>query len=244
MCRTELTELATAAIAAAAATADMGVDVFIFAGADDLFADGVSLPPFDAAADNAAKAEAAAAFAATDDDEEVADLPWLGPRQSTRPRTCSNCAVRKKSLMASWLMFTSPLYMKRSRFSTSEAHTSRRITMGCSHGLALSSLRKYGEHALNTTLCAVNERVSQAMVTSTKSSSSRRCRNEDKIDDWKSFHLSEYCWGVSCAEVRGEACGETGGSILTLVVLLFSVVWMSVDSVIVDTAARGEFAPH
>lgn len=232
-CRAEFTALAAAAIAAAAATADIGVDVLIFTGAGNLFTVGVVALPitlFDDA-DNAANADAAAAAA----EEDVVDvLPPFGPKQSTRPLTCSNWAVRKKSLMASWLMFTSPLYMNRSRFSTSEAHTSRKMTIGCSHGLAFSNFRKYGEQALSTTLCAVNERVSQAMVTSTKSSSSRRCRNEDRIDDWKSFHLSEYCcW--SFVTVRGEACGETGASILMPVVLLFSVVWMRVDSVMLDT---------
>lgn len=44
------------------------------------------------------------------------------------------------------------------------------------------------------TLWAVNDRWSHANVTSTKSSSSRKWRNDDKIDDWKSFHLSAYCW--------------------------------------------------
>lgn len=44
------------------------------------------------------------------------------------------------------------------------------------------------------TLWAVNDRWSHANVTSTKSSSSRKWRNDDRIDDWKSFHLSAYCW--------------------------------------------------
>lgn len=44
------------------------------------------------------------------------------------------------------------------------------------------------------TLWAVNDRWSHANVTSTKSSSSRRCRKEVSIDDWKSFHFSAYCW--------------------------------------------------
>lgn len=44
------------------------------------------------------------------------------------------------------------------------------------------------------TLCAVNDRWSHASVTSTKSSSSRKCRNDVNIDDWKSFHFSAYCW--------------------------------------------------
>ena len=44
------------------------------------------------------------------------------------------------------------------------------------------------------TLWAVNDRWSHANVTSTKSSSSRKCRNEVNIDDWKSFHFKAYCW--------------------------------------------------
>lgn len=83
---------------------------------------------------------------------------------------------------------------------------------------------KYGLHALRTTLCAVNDRISQASVTSTKSSSSRKCRNDDKIELWKSFHLRAYC----CSD--GD--GDTARSIFVVVVLLFSVVCNNVDSVI------------
>lgn len=62
-----------------------------------------------------------------------------GPVTSAKPRTCSNCAVFKKSLNCSWPMCTSPLYIKRSKLSTSSARMSRNMTIGCSHGLALSS---------------------------------------------------------------------------------------------------------
>lgn len=147
-----------------------------------------------------------------------------GPVTSARPRTCNSWAVFRKSLICSCPICTSPLYINRSKLSTSSARTSRKMTIGCSHGLAFSSFRKYGLQALSTTLCAVKDRVSQASVTSTKSSSSRKCRNDDRIELWKSFHFSEYC----CSD--GD--GETGGSIFTPVVLLFSVVWINVDSVI------------
>lgn len=59
--------------------------------------------------------------------------------------------------------------------------------------LTLSNLRKYGLHAERTTLCAVKLLLSQASVTSTKSSSSLKFRNVLRILEWKSFHLSEYC---------------------------------------------------
>jgi len=60
--------------------------------------------------------------------------------------------------------------------------------------LTLSSFLKYGLHAESTTLWAVKLRLlSQASVTSTKSSSSLKCRNELKMLEWKSFHLNEYC---------------------------------------------------
>lgn len=179
-----------------------------------------------------------------------------GPVTSAKPRTCSNWAVFKKSLNCSWPMCTSPLYIKRSKLSTSSARMSRKMTIGCSHGLAFSSFLtiwnlkkkltqncrkytrkleqsrqyrhlnylKYGLHALRTTLCAVNDRISQANVTSTKSSSSRKCRNDDKIELWKSFHFRAYC----CSD--GD--GETARSIFVVVVLLFSVVCNKVDSVI------------
>lgn len=88
----------------------------------------------------------------------------------------------------------------------------------------MSNYLKYGLHALRTTLCAVNDRISQANVTSTKSSSSRKCRNDDKIELWKSFHFRAYC----CSD--GD--GETARSIFVVVVLLFSVVCNKVDSVI------------
>lgn len=94
---------------------------------------------------------------------------------------------------------------------------------------------KYGLHALKTTLCAVNDRISQANVTSTKSSSSRKCRNDDKIELWKSFHLRAYC----CSD--GD--GVTARSIFVVVVLLFSVVCNSVDSVI-SLVANKFFLPN
>lgn len=62
-----------------------------------------------------------------------------GPVTSAKPRTCSNCAVFKKSLNCSWPMCTSPLYINRSKLSTSSARMSRKMTIGCSHGLAFSS---------------------------------------------------------------------------------------------------------
>lgn len=46
---------------------------------------------------------------------------------------------------------------------------------------------------VSLTLCAVNVAPAQASVTSTKSSSSLKRRNDDTIAEWKSFHLSEYC---------------------------------------------------
>lgn len=57
----------------------------------------------------------------------------------------------------------------------------------------MSKSRKYGLHAERTTLCAVKVQLSQASVTSTKSSFSLRRRNELRMLKWKSFHLSEYC---------------------------------------------------
>lgn len=59
--------------------------------------------------------------------------------------------------------------------------------------LTLSKSRKYGLQAERTTLCAVKVQLSQASVTSTKSSWSLRLRNELRMLKWKSFHLSEYC---------------------------------------------------
>lgn len=186
---------------------------------------------------NALTAAAAAAVAPTDADDVFVPLMGAdvvivdvdrprdcGPVTSAKPRTCSNWAVFRKSLNCSWPMCTSPLYMKRNKLSTSSARTSRNITMGCSHGLAFNNFLKYGLHALNTTLCAVNDPLSQANVTSTKSSSSRKCRNDDNIELWKSFHFNEYC----CSD--GD--GDTGGSIFVVAVLLFSVVCSRVDSVI------------
>lgn len=84
-------------------------------------------------------------------------------------------------------------------------------------------------------MCAVNDRISQANVTSTKSSSSRKCRNDDKIELWKSFHLRAYC----CSD--GD--GETARSIFVVVVLLFSVVCNSVDSVI-SFGCKREWFPY
>lgn len=61
------------------------------------------------------------------------------------------------------------------------------------NALTLSRFRKYGLHAERTILCAVKLQLSQASVTSTKSSTSRSWRTELRMLDWKSFHLSEYC---------------------------------------------------
>lgn len=46
----------------------------------------------------------------------------------------------------------------------------------------------------------MNDRWSHANVTSTKSSSSRKCRNDESIDDWKSFHFSAYCWSFGVGD--------------------------------------------
>lgn len=83
--------------------------------------------------------------------------------------------------------------------------------MGCWQGFAFNSLLKYGLHAESTTLWAVKEHPSQAKVTSTKSSSSRRCRNEDNILEWKSFHRSAYC----CSGEVSPPIGQLKGAIST-----------------------------
>lgn len=102
--------------------------------------------------------------------------------------------------------------------------TSLRITMGCWQGFALSNLLKYGLHADNTTLCAVNEHPSQANVTSTKSSSSRKCRNDDRIEEWKSFQRSEYC----CSGEVSPPIGQREGAISTPMIKPFQLRhWMS-----------------
>lgn len=105
-----------------------------------------------------------------------------------------------------------------------EFSTRKKINRRKINKLVKETYLKYGLHALRTTLCAVNDRISQASVTSTKSSSSRKCRNDDKIELWKSFHLRAYC----CSD--GD--GDTARSIFVVVVLLFSVVCNNVDSVI------------
>lgn len=53
-------------------------------------------------------------------------------------------------------------YTHLNKFSTSSERMSRRITIGCSQGLALSNLRKYGLQALKTTyiVCFVDVVVS------------------------------------------------------------------------------------
>lgn len=61
------------------------------------------------------------------------------------------------------------------------------------NALTLSRFRKYGLHAERTILCAVKLQLSQASVTSTKSSTSLSWRTELRMLDWKSFHLREYC---------------------------------------------------
>lgn len=87
------------------------------------------------------------------------------------------------------------------KLSTSSGLMSLKITIGCSHGFAFNNFLKYGLQALRTTLWAVNDRWSHANVTSTKSSSSRKWRNDDRIDAWKSFHFNAYC----CSEGAGDA---------------------------------------
>lgn len=109
------------------------------------------------------------------------------------------------------MCYVDNLDTNRSKLSMSFCWTSRSITMGCWHGLAFSSRRKYGLQAESTTLCAVNEQPSHASVTSTKSSSSRRWRNEDKMDEWKSFHRSEYC----CSGEVSPPIGHNEGAIST-----------------------------
>lgn len=94
------------------------------------------------------------------------------------------------------------------------------MTIGCWQGFALSSRLKYGLHADSTTLCAVNEHPSHARVTSTKSSSSFKCRNDDNIDAWKSFHRSEYC----CSGEVSPPIGQSEGAISTPMVEPFGDV--------------------
>lgn len=97
------------------------------------------------------------------------------------------------------------------KFSISFCWTSLSITIGCWHGFALSSFRKYGLQAERTTLWAVNEQPSQANVTSTKSSSSRRCRKEERMEDWKSFQRRAYC----CSGEVSPPIGQSEGAIST-----------------------------
>lgn len=152
---------------------------------------------------------------------------WFSLVKSTRPRTCKLRAVFKNSGKCSWLIRTSPLYMKLNKASISCFLTSRSITMGCWHGFAwnykesklnylfylqtlficsnfkfyslhtLSRDLKYGLHAESTTLCAVNDWPSQARVTSIKSSWSSKCLNDVIILVWNSFQRTEYNWSVS-----------------------------------------------
>lgn len=103
------------------------------------------------------------------------------------------------------------------RLSISFCWTSLSMTIGCWHGLALRSLLKYGLQADRTTLWAVKEQPSHANVTSTKSSSSLKCRNEDSIDEWKSFHRSEYC----CSGEVSPPIGQSEGAISTPMVMPF-----------------------
>lgn len=104
------------------------------------------------------------------------------------------------------------------KFSISFCWTSLSITMGCWQGLAFNNLLKYGLHAESTTLWAVKEQPSQAKVTSTKSSSSRRCRNEDSILEWKSFHRSAYC----CSGEVSPPIGQIKGAISTPMIVPFN----------------------
>lgn len=112
------------------------------------------------------------------------------------------------------------LYLQQSylnKLSISFCCTSRSMTMGCWHGLALSNFRKYGLHADNTTLWAVNEHPSHANVTSTKSSSSRKCRNDERILAWKSFHRSEYCCsGHESPPIGAAVPSATGNTVQTI----------------------------
>lgn len=112
---------------------------------------------------------------------------------SASPLTCNICAVFRKSDSCSWPICTSPLYIKRRSDSMSFSLTSRKITMGCWQGFALRSLRKYGLQAERTTLWAVKEQPSHANVTSTKSSSSRKWRKDERMLAWKSFQRRLYC---------------------------------------------------
>ena len=52
-----------------------------------------------------------------------------------RPLTWSISAVRRKEEILSWSTATSPAYMKLSSSRRSSSRTSRRITIGCWHGL-------------------------------------------------------------------------------------------------------------
>lgn len=118
------------------------------------------------------------------------------------------------------------LYLQQSylsKLSISFCCTSRSMTMGCWHGLALSNFRKYGLHADNTTLWAVNEHPSHANVTSTKSSSSRKCRNDERILAWKSFHRSEYCCsGHESPPIGAAVPSATGNTVQTIASLRLS----------------------
>lgn len=69
------------------------------------------------------------------------------------------------------------------------------IGTNCIKNKASTSRRllKYGLHAESTILCALQVCPSQARVTSVKLFSSLKCRNEDTILLWKSFHLRKNC---------------------------------------------------
>lgn len=60
--------------------------------------------------------------------------------------------------------------------------------------LTLNRSLKNGLQAERTTLCAWSRCPSQAIVTSVKSSSSRKVSNWDVIFAWKLFHLKQNCW--------------------------------------------------
>lgn len=89
----------------------------------------------------------------------------------------------------------------------------------------MSRFRKYGLHAERTILCAVKLQLSQASVTSTKSSTSLSWRTELRMLDWKSFHLREYCCSPPVDEDEEAAMASvplriTIAIVLTLLVTL------------------------
>jgi hypothetical protein len=72
-----------------------------------------------------------------------------------------------------------------------------------------SKLLKYGLHAERTILWALHVCPSQAKVTSVKLFSSRKCRNDDTMLLWKSFHFRKNCCWSAIFERFQSATGLT-----------------------------------